>query len=63
MKLEDLGKPAECSRCHKMHPSSGLIFEGDDLEPICHACLQEVDPPRWEVLSRIQALRRPKKPE
>jgi hypothetical protein len=59
MKLEDLGKPAECSRCHKTFPSDRVIFEGADLEPICRYCLQKVDAPRADILARIQSLRKP----
>ena len=59
MKLEDLGKPAECSRCHKIWPSDHLIFEGEDMEPICQTCLAEVDGPRAALLAKIQGLRRP----
>ena len=62
MKLDDLGKPAQCTRCKKTYPSDQMIFEGEDLEPICQTCLREVDGPRADLLAKIQGMRRPKGP-
>ena len=60
MKLEELGGPAECTRCKKTFPGDQLIYEGEDYEPICFKCLKEVDGPKMDVLSKIHGLRPPK---
>lgn len=53
------GEPDHCLRCGQLKPASELIYEGPELEPICLACLQQIDPARAQVLSQIQKLRRP----
>ena len=58
MSLEYLGKSAKCSQCGQLSAPEELIYEGEDLEPICRTCLTQLDPARMEIIDRIQKLRK-----
>ncbi|MBT9582240.1 hypothetical protein IV102_02755 [bacterium] len=53
-----LGQPARCNQCGQLTPSSDLLYEGPELEPICLACLRQLDPARAQLLETIQQQRR-----
>lgn len=59
----NLGQPDRCLRCGQLTPSSDLMYEGPDLEPVCLTCLRQLDPARAQILINIQRKRQDPRPQ
>jgi hypothetical protein len=49
----EVGQPDRCRQCGQLYTTDQLIYQGEDLEPICLPCLRQIDPVRAQILANI----------